>query len=312
MRQYLNIVRDVIETGVRKPNRTGIDTIAGFSYNFKHDLANGFPLLTTKRMDGGVWKSLVQELLWFLSGENHIRNLRNHTSIWNEWADDDGNLETAYGFYWRNFPYAFSGKMATEEEYMQTDWLARNDTEMGVGLFDQVAWIVDQLKTNPNSRRLVCSAWEPMNAHKSKLPPCHFAWVVNVQGGRLNLQWIQRSCDLGLGVPFNIASYALLCHILAQETGLQVGYLSGLLIDAHIYCADEGDNTPIIANPATGETSPRSDFDHVKVLRQQLEREPLPLCQIQIADKPMSSLQFEDFELVNYQSHDRLRMKIAP
>lgn len=297
MREYLNIVRDVLDNGVLKPNRTGVDTIAGFSYNFRHDLADGFPLLTTKKMDGPLWNSLVHELLWFLSGENHIRNLQKHTGIWDEWADEEGNLETAYGFFWRNFPSADEGRMRI---YPQPSGYSLEEPHpiASARNVDQVAWIIDQLKTNPNSRRLVCSAWEPANAQRSKLPPCHFAWVVNVQGNRLNLQWIQRSCDLGLGVPFNIASYALLCHVLAQETNLEPGILAGLLIDAHVYCADKGID--------------KEEFDHVGPLKQQLRRDPLPLCQIKIARKPMADLAFEDFELVGYNSHERIRMRVAP
>ena len=311
MKQYLDIVKTVLDEGVRKKNRTGIDALSCFSLNFRHDLANGFPLLTTKKMSGRLWNSLVHELLWFISGENHIRNFGKKSHIWDSWADEDGDLETAYGFYWRNFPYAFDGTMADEELAYQRDWLASCDNEMGVGHFDQLGWIINELKTNSNSRRMVCTAWEPANAHKSKLPPCHFVWVVNVQDGRLNLQWIMRSCDLFLGLPFNIASYALLCHMLAKESGLEPGILSGCLIDAHIYCADEDDETPVVANPATGETLPRSEFDHTQAAKKQLKREPYILPTIKIVDKPMSELEFNDFKIVGYKSHPRIKARIA-
>jgi thymidylate synthase len=306
MKAYLDIVNTVLNEGVLKTNRTGIDTISYFSLNFRHDLADGFPLLTTKKMDGRIWQSIVSELLWFLSGENHIRSLKNKTAIWDAWADENGDLETAYGFYWKNFPFSFDGKMVVSNDTTNE----RADFDYGVGNFDQVAWIVEQLKTNPNSRRLVCSAWEPYNAHKSKLPPCHFAWIVNVQNGHLCLQWIQRSCDIFLGIPFNIASYSLLCHILAKEAGLKPGVVAGTFIDAHIYTASEDDATPIKIDSA-GNTAPRCEFDHVRQLRKQLERKPYSLPCIKITDKPMSELELEDFELLNYQSHGSLRSRVA-
>jgi len=209
MKQYLDIGRRILEEGIVKPNRTGIDTLSVFAVPFRHDLADGFPLLTTKKMDGLLWNSIVHELLWFIGGENHIRNLKKHTKIWNAWADENGNLETSYGWYWRNFPH--TGGRMTSQEPGHGD--AANDE---AGNFDQLGYCVEQLKTNPNNRRLIVSAWEPYNAHKSKLPPCHMLYVFNVQDGRLCLAMFQRSCDFSLGIPFNIASYALLTHIIAR------------------------------------------------------------------------------------------------
>lgn len=300
MKAYHDIVNEVIRTGTRKPSRTGIDTISGFSYLFKHDLKDGFPLLTTKKMDGKLWNSIVHELLWFLSGENHIRNLKEKTGIWNEWADEHGELETAYGFYWRHFPSA-GVKMETFPD----------GATAPVSNFDQVSWIINQLKTNPLSRRLVCSAWYPPNATASKLPPCHFCWAVNVQNGRLCLQWVMRSVDLFLGFPFNIASYALLTHMLANEAGLEPGVLSCSLMDAHIYVADSDDTTPIVTNPLTGETAPRCEFDHLEKLKLQMEREPFPLPTIKISQKPIFDIQFEDIQIIGYQSHGSLRGRVA-
>jgi thymidylate synthase len=314
MIQYIDLVNTILTHGVHKPNRTGVDTLAYFAYPFRHDLSWGFPLLTTKDMSGPLWNSMIKELLWFISGENHIRNFKNESHIWDAWADEQGNLETAYGFYWRNFPYAFNGKMIRWSEVgSPTDemieaggdgillaqqekqvWL--ND-ECGVGNFDQLAFCVNKLKDDPNNRRLVVSAWEPYNAHKSKLPPCHLLYIFNVQDGRLCLHMTQRSCDVGLGVPFNIASYALLNHIIAQETGLEPGILSIIFVDAHIYYAPVGHE--------------KEEFDHSRVLAQQAEREPYDLPRIRIADKPWDQLKFEDFELLNYQSHPRLKMKVA-
>ncbi len=296
MRRYLDLVRTTLDNGVHKPNRTGVDTLSYFAYPFRHDLKYGFPLLTTKKMDGKVWNSLVHELLWFISGENHIRNLKEHTSIWNSWADENGDLETAYGFYWRNFPHSYKGRMV----YTNDGSFATRT----VGNFDQLGYCVEQLKTNPNSRRLVVSAWEPYNAHKSKLPPCHCFFLFNVQDGRLCLHLTQRSCDIGLGVPFNIASYALLTHIIANEVNLEPGILSIMFVDAHIYTAKEDDKA--LVNGA-----PRCDYDHSRILKEQLKRQPYSHPKIQIADKPYEELCFDDFKLVNYEHHDALKMKVA-
>ena len=169
----MDLIKTILDEGTLKPNRTGIDTLSCFALPFRHDLDDGFPLLTTKKMSVTLWNSLVTELLWFMSGENHIRNLREHTKIWDSWANENGDLETAYGFYWRNFPYAFAGKMHLHED-------GRGDPETmswGCGNFDQLGYCIEQLKTNPNNRRLVVSAWEPYNAHKSKLP--HVIWCTS-------------------------------------------------------------------------------------------------------------------------------------
>ncbi len=297
MIQYLDLVRTVLSEGTIKPNRTGVDTLSYFAYPFRHDLADGFPLLTTKKMSDKLWNSLVEELLWFISGENHIRNFQKKSKIWDAWAGEDGELETAYGYYWRNFPYAFDGRMVEEEEYLQVDWLAIYDSEMGVGHFDQLGYCIEQLKTNPNNRRLVVSAWEPYNAHKSKLPPCHLMYIFNVQNGRLCLHLTQRSCDIGLGVPFNIASYALLTHLVAREVGLEPGVLSITFVDAHIYYADVG--------------SEKEDWDHSRVLSEQIKREPHKLPTIEINGGPWDEHKSEDFVLKDYESHGLLKMKVA-
>ncbi len=310
MRQYLDLVQTTFDHGALKPNRTGVDTLSYFAYPFRHDLSEGFPLLTTKKMGDKLWKSMVYELLWFISGENHIRNLKKNTGIWNSWADEKGDLETAYGFYWRNFPYAFDGKMEEYRPMLEggdisqlrlTGWRC---SDLSVGNFDQLGHCIEQLKTNPNSRRLVVSAWEPYNAHKSRLPACHLLYIFNVQNGRLCLHLTQRSCDIGLGVPFNIASYALLTHIVAKEVGLDPGILSIMFVDAHIYIADEGDMTLV-------NEKPRHLYDHSKALREQLTRVPFSLPQIKIKDAPWDDHKFDDFELENYQSHGALKMKVA-
>lgn len=303
MKAYLDILSTVLDQGVLKPNRTGVDTLSYFCYPFRHDLAEGFPLLTTKDMSGPLWNSLIHELLWFISGENHIRNFREKSKIWNAWADESWELETAYGFYWRNFPYAFDGIMHKKWESSVEDlFWSRKDG--GTGNFDQLGWCVEQLKTNPNNRRLVVSAWEPFNAHKSKLPPCHFAYVFNVSDGRLCLHMTQRSCDLFLGVPFNIASYSLLTHIIAREAGLEPGIVSIMFVDAHIYCADKDDKT--ILNGL-----PKCEYDHIGPVREQLQRTPYELPQIKITGGPWDQHKFEDFELVGYKAHPRIKAKVV-
>jgi len=278
MKEYLDLVKLVMENGVRKPSRTGIDTISYFSAHYRVDLSKGFPLLTTKKM---MWNSLLYEVLWYLSGENHIRNLRKHTKIWDAWADEEGNLETAYGYYWRHFPSA--------EKDKNNNWVV---TET-----DQIKFVIDTLKKDPYSRRLVVSAWEPGNAEKSKLPPCHYSYVFNVSEGRLNCHLTQRSGDIALGIPFNLAAYAILTQIIAQETGLEIGYFAHSIVDAHIYVADKG--------------SPEERFDHLEGLKEQIKREPLPLARLEIAKKPIDELKFEDFKLINYQCHEKISFEVA-
>lgn len=278
MQEYHDLVRLVLEQGKRKSSRTGVDTISYFGAFYKVDLTQGFPLLTTKKME---WKSLLHEVLWYLSGENHIRNLKNHTKIWDAWADENGNLETAYGYYWRHFPSAVKDA--------QGNWKV---TEV-----DQIAYVINEIKRNPNSRRLVISAWEPGNATTSKLPPCHYTFAFNVQGNKLNCHLTQRSGDIALGIPFNLAAYSILTQIIAQETGLELGEFAHTIIDAHIYVADKG--------------TPMEKYDHRDGLIKQLTRNFLPLPQLIIARKPIDQLTFEDFELVGYQSHPKIKFEVA-
>lgn len=312
MKQYIDLVNTILEQGNHKPNRTGIDTLSYFFYPFRHDLKDGFPLLTTKKMSERLWNSVVTELIWFISGENHIREFSEHSKIWNAWADEEGDLETAYGFYWRHFPHVsgsiYGGEMFLYSEEEDCDnFNYKGETVRPVGNFDQLKFCVEQLKTNPNSRRLVVSAWEPYNAHKSKLPPCHLMYIFNVQDGRLCLHLTQRSCDVGLGVPFNISSYALLIHLVAQEVGLEPGTLGISFIDAHIYYADENDDQIVNGQP-------RSFYDHSRVLKEQIKRDPLPLPKIEIPNKSIFDLTFDDakdFKLIDYQSHGLLKMEVA-
>lgn len=267
-----------MENGTHKPSRTGIDTISYFGAFYKVDLQNGFPLLTTKKMH---WNSLLREVLWYLSGENHIRNLGQYTKIWDAWADEDGNLETAYGYYWRHFPSAQKNKNG--------EWEVRE--------VDQIKYVIDEINRNPNSRRLVVSAWEPGNATSSKLPPCHYSFVFNVNSGKLNCHLTQRSGDLALGIPFNLAAYSLLTQVIAQQVGLELGEFAHTIVDAHIYIGEKG--------------TENEKYDHLEGLKEQLTREPLPLPQLKITNKPIDDLKFEDFELVNYQYHDKIKFEVA-
>jgi len=278
MKEYLDLVRLVINEGTRKPSRTGIDTISYFGAFYKVDLSKGFPLLTTKKIE---WKSLLHEVLWYLSGDDHIRNLRQHTKIWDAWADEDGNLETAYGYFWRKFPSAQKDK----------------NGEWKVTEVDQIQYIIDEIKRKPYSRRLVVTAWEPGNAIKSKLPPCHYSFAFNVNAGKLNCHLTQRSGDVALGIPFNLAAYSLLTQIIAQETELNLGFFAHTIIDAHIYVADKG--------------STLEKYDHLQGLKEQLKREPLSLPKLKITRKPINELRFEDFELLDYQYHDKIRFEVA-
>lgn len=278
MKEYQDLVKLVLENGVRKSSRTGVDTLSYFGAFYKVNLNNGFPLLTTKKM---IWKSLLHEVLWYLSGDNHIRNLRKHTKIWDAWADEDGNLETAYGYYWRHFPSAQKDKNG--------NWKVKE--------VDQIRYVIDEIKRNPNSRRLVVTAWEPGNAIHSKLPPCHYTYTFNVNDGKLNCHLTQRSGDIALGIPFNLAAYSLLTQIIAQETNLELGEFGHTIVDAHIYVADEG--------------SEMERYDHVKGLKEQLLRDPLPLPKLVIAKKPIDELKFEDFELLDYKCHDRIKFEVA-
>ncbi len=294
MKQYHDLVKLVMNEGVRKSSRTGVDTISYFGAFYRVDLSEGFPLLTTKKME---WKSLLYEVLWYLSGEEHIRNLKQHTKIWDAWADENGRLQTAYGRFWRRFPVpdksvALDGEIFVDE----TNPFVKRESN-GALVFDQVGWVINEIKKNPNSRRLVITAWHPANAVISKLPPCHYTFAFNVSNGKLNCHLTQRSGDIALGIPFNLAAYSILTQIIAQETNLQLGYFAHTIIDAHIYVADKG--------------SPTEKYDHLEGLKLQLEREPYPLPKLVIAKKPIDELKFEDFELIGYQHHPKIKFEVA-
>lgn len=294
MKEYHDLVKLVLEEGVRKKSRTGVDTLSYFGAFYRVDLSKGFPLLTTKQM---MWKSLLYEVLWYLSGDDHIRNLREHTKIWDAWADENGNLQTAYGRYWRRYPVPEKSAALGEEVFVNESNPFVKKEDNGSLTFDQIGWVIDQIKNHPESRRMVVVAWHPANAVISKLPPCHYTFTFNVSDGKLNCHLTQRSGDIALGIPFNLAAYSLLTQIIAQDAGLELGYFAHTIVDAHIYIADKG--------------SKMEEYDHVEGLKEQLTREPYELPKLIIAKKPLDQLTFEDFELVGYKHHPRIKFEVA-
>jgi len=350
MRKYLDAVEEILAQGVYKKNRTGVDTIANFGQHYEFDLADGFPLLTTKKMDTFRWDSMLHELVWYLSGEHHIRNLRENTKIWDAWADEDWNLPSAYGRFWRRFPVPEEDSRLPGEVWTGEDcpWVGRDDVT-GTLVFDQISYVVDTLRgenpnRDPNSRRLVVTAWHPANAAESTLPPCHYTYALNVQGGRLNCHLTQRSADTALGVPFNIAAYSLLTKLIAEITDLEPGVFSHTLVDAHIYCGKEkrgkwyASNLGLLQERLDAAVSsedyreirrwlldqlPPEDvedvdpishkygYDHVPGLLEQLSRDPLEKPSIDIETESIDEFAYEDVELRDYESHGDLIFKVA-
>ncbi|WP_058366474.1 thymidylate synthase [Haloparvum sedimenti] len=339
MQQYLDLVDETLSTGTYKPNRTGVDTVATFNGGYTIDLSEGFPLLTTKKLDGYRWNSLIHEVLWYLSGEEHVRNLREHTKIWDAWADEEGRLDTAYGRFWRRYPVPEGGLEGETWPDESQRWVTVEEDAEGkqVRTFDQIQYVLDTLAENPHSRRMVVNAWHPANAAVSTLPPCHYTFVVNVQGGKLNLHLTQRSGDVALGVPFNIAAYALLAKAIAQRTAFEVGEFGHTIVDAHVYCgtgdrgAWYGDNLDRLQDRLAGveekadyrgvrawledeapaEAAGEENYDHVPGLLEQLSREPRERPRIEIADKPLDELTYDDVELVDYDSAEGLSFAVA-
>lgn len=263
MKQYLDLLRHVMEHGTMKADRTGTGTKSVFGYQMRFDLSDGFPLLTTKKLH---LKSIIYELLWFLKGDTNVKYLQdNGVRIWNEWADADGNLGPIYGKQWRA-------------------WRDYNG-----GTIDQLSEAVEMIRTNPDSRRIIVSAWNVADLPEMRLPPCHAFYQFYVADGRLSLQLYQRSADIFLGVPFNIASYALLLMMVAQVTGLKAGDFVHTLGDAHIYT------------------------NHFEQVREQLSREPRPLPTMRINPevKSLFDFKYEDFTLENYNPHPHIKGVVA-
>lgn len=339
MKQYHDLVESVILNGQFKENRTGVDTISNFGESYKIDLQKGFPLLTTKKMDGFRWESLIHEILWYFSGEEHIDNLTEETSIWDEWADEHNRLETAYGRFWRRYPVPDMLEGLAGENWERDKYVTREERPGGKSqlVIDQVEYILDTLKNNPHSRRMVLNAWHPGNACTSSLPPCHYSSVFNVQNidgeEYLNCHLSQRSADIALGVPFNIAAYSIITKIFAQRAGMKVGEFQHSLVDAHIYCGkgersewyeqnmDELKGEVQLRDRSTYknygkklnqalENDPNSN-DHIPNLLTQISRQSMDRPELDIANKPISKLEYDDFELNHYDSHDGLYFGVA-
>ncbi len=263
MKQYHDLLNHVLAHGNKKEDRTGTGTVSVFGYQMRFNLAEGFPLLTTKKVH---LKSIIHELLWFLQGSTNIQYLKeNGVSIWDEWADENGNLGPVYGYQWRNWPKPDGSHI------------------------DQIAQVVNAIKTNPDSRRLIVSAWNVADVDQMKLPPCHAFFQFYVADGKLSCQLYQRSADIFLGVPFNIASYALLTMMVAQVCDLKLGDFVHTLGDAHIYS------------------------NHMEQVREQLSRTPraLPTMHINPDVKDIFSFKFEDFTLENYDPYPAIKAPVA-
>lgn len=260
---YEDLLREVLADGVHKDDRTGTGTTSVFGRQIRFDLSQGFPLITTKRVH---MKSIAYELLWFLRGESNVSWLQQHgVTIWDEWADADGELGPVYGVQWRSWPTP-SGEQ-----------------------IDQISQVIEQIRANPDSRRLIVSAWNPADIPQMALAPCHALFQFYVADGKLSCQLYQRSADIFLGVPFNIASYALLTHMMAQQTGLDVGDFIWTGGDCHLY------------------------NNHLEQVNTQLAREPFPLPRLEIARKPDSifDYRFEDFQITGYEAHPHIKAPVA-
>jgi thymidylate synthase len=263
MKQYLNLLDHVLTNGVEKEDRTGTGTISVFGYQMRFNLADGFPVMTTKKLH---LRSIIHELLWFLKGDTNIKYLNdNRVTIWDEWADENGDLGHIYGYQWRSWPAADGRHI------------------------DQISQVIESIKSNPDSRRHLVNAWNVGELDNMALPPCHIMFQFYVANGKLSLQMYQRSADIFLGVPFNIASYALLLQMVAQVTGLQVGEFVHTFGDAHIY------------------------NNHIDQVKLQLTRQPYPLPQMKLNPdvKDIFDFKFEDFELLNYKAHPTIKGEIS-
>lgn len=263
MRQYLDLLKHVLENGTPKHDRTGTGTLSVFGYQMRFNLEEGFPLLTTKKLHT---RSIIYELLWFLKGDTNIKYLNdNKVTIWNEWADENGDLGPIYGYQWRS-------------------WNAADGRTI-----DQISQVVESIKNNPDSRRHIVSAWNVGDLDKMALPPCHILFQFYVANGKLSCQLYQRSADIFLGVPFNIASYSMLLMMMAQVTGLRPGEFIHTLGDAHIY------------------------NNHLEQVKLQLTRKPYPLPTLRLnpAVKSIFDFKFEDFEIINYQAHPHIKGDIS-
>lgn len=263
MRQYLDLMSLILDSGIKKEDRTGTGTISRFGHQMRFDLSEGFPILTTKKLH---LRSIIHELLWFIKGETNIKYLKeNKVRIWDEWADENGELGPVYGSQWRS-------------------WRGADGN-----VVDQLTWVINEIKTNPFSRRLIVNSWNAAEIEKMALPPCHMMFQFYVNDGKLSCQLYQRSADIFLGVPFNIASYSLFTMMVAQVTGYEAGDFVHTLGDAHLY------------------------NDHLEQTKLQISRDPYQLPQMKINSevKSIFDFKYEDFELVGYQHHPHIKGKVS-
>ncbi len=349
MDKYQQTILNALRTGTHEENRTAEDTIATFGHHYSIDLSDGYPLITTKEMDTFRWDSMLHEFEWYMRGDHHVRDLTDKTGIWDAWADEDHNLPSAYGRFWRRYPVPEENGQLSGEAWITEDSNYTTREEDGQLVFDQLGFVVDALSGDnphrgPESRRLIVNAWHPSNAQVSSLPPCHYTFVFNTQNGKLNTHLTQRSADIALGVPFNIAAYSLMTELVAQQTGYPVGEFSHTLVDAHVYCgrnersnwysnnldelqtrlenASERNDYKEIRNWVL-EEAPEDEgvrnveehsygYDHVPGLLEQLSRKPLGRSTLNIADNAtIDNLSYDDFELENYESYKGIGFRVA-
>ena len=271
MKQYLDFVDTVLNNGTTRKNRTGVDTLMYFGYHYKVNLQKGFPLLTTKKV---FFNSIVRELLWYLSGETHIRNLRKHTKIWDAWTNEKKQWEIGkmYGYQWVKW-----------EKFIEN----QKTGKIKKTFINQIDEVINLIKNNPDSRRMVVTAWNPSVLNEIALPSCHAFFIFNVTNGKLNCHLTQRSGDIALGIPFNLACYATLTQMIAQEVNLKLGEFSHYINDAHIY------------------------VNHIDGMKEQLKRQPYKLPKLIIQKKPFWELTFNDFSLIDYKHHPIIKFPVA-
>lgn len=346
MKEYIDMVKHVLVNGTLKHNRTGIYTISDFSYYYKVNISNKFPLLTTKKVNS---EAMIRETLWYLIGENHVRDFGKHSKIWNDWADSNGNLETAYGRFWRRFPIheqrlegeALAGEFGKKDisKYIHIESDANGEHKT----LDQIALVRDLILHDPDSRRMVVTAWDPPNALASKLPPCHYTFVFNVKDDKLNCHLTQRSGDIALGIPFNLPAYTLLTYIMAMQTELpelravrklSPGIFSHTIVDAHVYCGDESraqfyknhlkEFQMHLRNAKTSdqiadimswieETAPAdpNKYDHTPGLLLQATRPIQRQPKLYIAHKQLDELTVDDIKIAGYKHDEPIKFKVA-
>jgi thymidylate synthase len=313
---YQDLLKRILEEGDRKINRTSTDTISVFGHSFQVDISDRFPLLTLKDMSGGVFNSMIAEVLWYLSGQHHIKDLKEHTSIWNEWADENDNLDFAYGRFWRRYPIPNLKQHLAGEEWatnQEPSMLEKDDSPDPMNwvefesdiqsnhrpVFDQISYILDTLQNNPQSRRMVLNALHPANAAVANPPACHCMATFNVtDGNTLNCHLNMRSSDVFIGLPFNVAQYSLLTYMLADQVDMNPGSLYYSGTDVHLYVGDDEET---------------EEYDQIEPTKEVLDRNPRKSPIINIEDRPsIDDYEMDDFDLEEYNPHPYIGTKTVP